>query len=53
MRYLDTLSNKVKNYFNVLEPNIPDWLDEYIESKNLQKQKICKCVKWNDIHKNG
>lgn len=39
MRYLDTLSNKVKNYFYVLEPNIPDWLDEYIESKNLQKQK--------------
>lgn len=33
------LNEKVKEYFNVLEPEFPNWLDEYINTKELMKQR--------------
>lgn len=30
---------RIKEYFNILEPNFPEWLNEYISTPALQKQK--------------
>ena len=38
MSYLDKVDVKVKDYFKVLEPNYPEWLDEYINTKEMLKQ---------------
>lgn len=29
----------IRDYFNVLEPNFPEWLNDYIETKELLKQR--------------
>ena len=39
MNYIDKVDNKIKEYFSVLEPNYPLWLNEYINTKELLKQK--------------
>ena len=36
--YLENLNDKIKNYFNVLEPEFPEWLNEYINTPELLKQ---------------
>ena len=38
MNYLDNLENKTKDYFDVLEPNFPEWLIEYINTEEMLKQ---------------
>lgn len=38
MNYLDNLDEGIKEYFNILEPNFPDWLIKYIETKEMLKQ---------------
>lgn len=38
MNYLDKINNKTKEYFKVLEPNFPEWLVEYINTKELLRQ---------------
>ena len=38
MNYLDNLDNKTKDYFDVLEPNFPEWLIEYINTEEMLKQ---------------
>lgn len=35
MNYIDTVRKEIKEYFNVLEPNFPKWLNEYINTKEL------------------
>ena len=37
--YYDKLDNKIKEYFNILEPDFPNWLDDYINTKEMLKQK--------------
>lgn len=37
--YLEALNKEVKEYFNILEPDFPKWLVEYIETKELKKMK--------------
>lgn len=37
MSYLDEISNRIKEYFNILEPKFPEWLNEYINTKELLK----------------
>ena len=37
--YYDNLDNKIKKYFNILEPNFPNWLNDYINTKEMLKQK--------------
>ena len=39
MKYIDSVDKKVLDYFNVLEPSFPEWLNDYIETKELLKQK--------------
>ena len=38
MKYIDSVDKRVLDYFNVLEPNFPEWLNDYIETKELLKQ---------------
>lgn len=38
MNYLETIDNRIKEYFRILEPNYPDWLDDYINTDILLKQ---------------
>ena len=37
-KYYDNLSTEVKEYFKILEPNFPEWLNEYIETKEMLSQ---------------
>ena len=39
MKYIDSVDKRVLDYFNVLEPSFPEWLNDYIETKELLKQK--------------
>ena len=39
MGYIDTIDDKIKEYFSILEPNYPVWLNDYINTKELLKQK--------------
>ncbi len=34
-KYYDNISEEIKEYFKVLEPNFPEWLNEYIDTKEL------------------
>ena len=38
MNYIDKLDKRVKDYFNVLEDEFPEWLNEYINTEALLKQ---------------
>lgn len=38
MNYLDKLNKRTLEYFNVLEPNFPEWLNEYINTEVMLKQ---------------
>ncbi len=35
--YLDNLNEETKQYFKILEPDFPDWLEDYIETPPLQR----------------
>ena len=39
MNYIDVLDKTVKEYFNLLEPNYPNWLNDYINTKEMLQQK--------------
>ena len=38
MKYYDNISEELKAYFKILEPNFPNWLNEYINTKELLSQ---------------
>ncbi len=38
MDYISTINESVKEYFKILEPEFPKWLNEYINTKELLKQ---------------
>ena len=38
-RYYSNLNKKIKQYFKILEPHFPEWLYDYINTKELLKQK--------------
>lgn len=38
MNYLDKVNPNIKAYFNILEPNYPTWLNEYINTYEMLKQ---------------
>ena len=39
-KYYDNVSEDIKNYFKILEPNFPIWLNEYIDTKELLSQQF-------------
>ena len=38
MNYIDNQCKQMKDYFKILEPNFPDWLNDYINTKELLHQ---------------
>lgn len=38
MNYMDSVNKEIREYFNILEPNFPEWLNEYINTKELLHQ---------------
>ena len=36
--YIQKVNKRIKEYFQVLEPNYPEWLNDYIETKELLSQ---------------
>lgn len=38
MNYIETIDKRTKDYFDILEPNFPEWLIDYINTKELLKQ---------------
>ena len=55
MNYLDHVDKKVIEYFNILEPKFPKWLNEYINTKEMLKQQYisvtCGTI-YSDLFKN-
>ena len=39
MKYIEKTNNLIKDYFEILSPDFPEWLNEYIETDRMQKQK--------------
>lgn len=38
-RYFEKLNEEIKDYFGILSSEFPDFLNEYINTKEMQKQK--------------
>ena len=38
MNYIDNINSQVKEYYNLLEPDYPEWLNDYINTKELLHQ---------------
>ena len=38
VKYLDKVNNEINNYFKILEPTFPEWLNDYINTNELLKQ---------------
>ena len=38
MKYIETKNELIKDYFKILSPKYPEWLNEYIETKRMLKQ---------------
>ncbi len=38
MNYMDSVNKEIREYFNILEPDFPEWLNEYINTKELLHQ---------------
>ena len=38
MNYLSKIDERIKEYFNILEPEFPEWLEKYINTKELLAQ---------------
>lgn len=38
MNYIDNLDKQIKDYFRIIEPNFPNWLNDYINTKELLHQ---------------
>ena len=36
--YYDNVNKEIKEYFKILEPDFPEWLNEYINTKELLHQ---------------
>lgn len=37
-QYYDNVCKEIKNYFEILEPEFPEWLNDYINTKELLSQ---------------
>lgn len=55
MNYVENVDKKTKDYFNILEPKFPEWLNEYINTDILLKQQYisvtCGTI-YTDLFKN-
>lgn len=56
MNYLDNINSRTKEYFNILEPDFPEWLIDYINTPELLKQQYisitCGTI-YSDLFESG
>ena len=38
MKYVDKVNNLLKEYFKVLSPEYPEWLNDYIQTERMLNQ---------------
>ncbi len=38
MKYIEKTSKQIRDYFNILSPEYPEWIDEYIETDRMLNQ---------------
>lgn len=38
MKYIEKINEQIKEYYKILSPNYPEWLNEYIETEKMLKQ---------------
>ena len=54
MNYIDSVNFRIKEYFNVLEPEYPRWLNDYINTKEMLHQQYisitCGTI-YSDLYK--
>ena len=54
--YIDKINKKIKKYFNILESNYPEFLNNYIETPELLKQQYisvtCGTI-YSDLFESG
>lgn len=54
MNYIDSVNFRIKEYFNVLEPKYPRWLNDYINTKEMLHQQYisitCGTI-YSDLYK--
>ena len=54
MNYIDNVNYRIKEYFNVLEPKYPRWLNDYINTKEMLHQQYisitCGTI-YSDLYK--
>ena len=43
MNYIDTIKDNVKEYYKILSPDYPEWMNEYINTKELLQQQYVSC----------
>ena len=47
MKYIESISELIKEYYSILSPEKPDFLEEYIQTPEMQiKTTIYKCYMW-------
>ncbi len=56
MNYLENVDQKILDYFNILEPDFPEWLIDYIQTKEMLFQQhisvTCGTI-YSDLFKNN
>ena len=38
MQYIENVKKEIRRYFDILEPEFPAWMEEYIQTKDMLKQ---------------
>ena len=55
MNYINTIHKSVEEYFQILEPNYPEWLNDYIDTKEMLNQQYigtaCGTI-YSDLYEN-
>jgi hypothetical protein len=51
MSYFDTISKDLKEYFNILSPEIPDFIYDYVEAPEMQRLKYISIAPGTDFTK--
>lgn len=44
MKYIETIDDQIKDYYKILSPDFPEWMNEYIETERMLKQQYISCT---------
>ena len=48
MNYLENVDKRIIEYFNILEPEFPGWLNDFINTKELLSQRYISKI-WSKV----